>query len=126
MTASSESFDNWCGGASGTCNAAAGALWRPSCRRPSRAYCRMFLCSVMRLCRPGGDLLCALACSDSLLPGALCRNPFVVGLALTYFFIYVVRHGVTSWFVFYLLQVGVMGGPVVVWYVLVVVVWWVG
>lgn len=35
----------------------------------------------------------------------LCRNPFVVGLALTYFFIYVVRQGVTSWFVFYLIQV---------------------
>lgn len=33
------------------------------------------------------------------------KNPFVVGLALTYFFIYVVRQGVTSWFVFYLLQV---------------------
>jgi sugar phosphate permease len=33
------------------------------------------------------------------------RNPFVVGLAITYFFIYVVRQGVTSWFVFYLLQV---------------------
>ena len=29
-----------------------------------------------------------------------------MGLALTYFFIYVVRQGVTSWFVFYLLQVG--------------------
>ena len=29
----------------------------------------------------------------------------MVGLALTYFFIYVVRQGVTSWFVFYLLQV---------------------
>lgn len=33
------------------------------------------------------------------------KNPFVVGLALTYFFVYVVRQGVTSWFVFYLLQV---------------------
>lgn len=33
------------------------------------------------------------------------KNPYVVGLALTYFFIYVVRQGVTSWFVFYLLQV---------------------
>lgn len=30
----------------------------------------------------------------------------MVGLALTYFFVYVVRQGVTSWFVFYLLQVG--------------------
>ena len=27
-----------------------------------------------------------------------------MGLALTYFFIYIVRQGVTSWFVFYLLQ----------------------
>ena len=33
------------------------------------------------------------------------KNPFVVGLAITYFFVYVVRQGVTSWFVFYLLQV---------------------
>ena len=33
------------------------------------------------------------------------KNPFVVGLAITYFFIYVVRQGITSWFVFYLLQV---------------------
>lgn len=33
------------------------------------------------------------------------KNPYVVGLAITYFFIYVVRQGVTSWFVFYLLQV---------------------
>lgn len=33
------------------------------------------------------------------------KNPYVVGLALTYFFVYVVRQGVTSWFVFYLLQV---------------------
>jgi sugar phosphate permease len=32
------------------------------------------------------------------------RNPYVVGLALTYFFIYIVRQGVTSWFVFYLMQ----------------------
>lgn len=32
------------------------------------------------------------------------KNPFVVGLAITYFFIYIVRQGVTSWFVFYLLQ----------------------
>lgn len=29
----------------------------------------------------------------------------MVALALTYFFIYIVRQGVTSWFVFYLLQV---------------------
>ena len=29
----------------------------------------------------------------------------MVMLALTYFFVYVVRQGVTSWFVFYLLQV---------------------
>lgn len=33
------------------------------------------------------------------------KNPFVVGLAITYFFVYVVRQGITSWFVFYLLQV---------------------
>lgn len=32
------------------------------------------------------------------------RNPFIWGMALTYFFIYVVRQGVTSWFVFYLIK----------------------
>lgn len=32
------------------------------------------------------------------------RNPYLWGLALTYFFIYVVRQGVTSWFVFYLIK----------------------
>jgi len=32
------------------------------------------------------------------------KNPFIWGMAFTYFFIYVIRQGVTSWFVFYLLQ----------------------
>ncbi|KAL0031772.1 hypothetical protein WJX79_006580 [Trebouxia sp. C0005] len=32
------------------------------------------------------------------------KNPYIWGMALTYFFIYVVRQGVTSWFVFYLMQ----------------------
>ena len=32
------------------------------------------------------------------------KNPFIWGMALTYFFVYVIRQGVTSWFVFYLLQ----------------------
>uniref|UniRef100_A0A7S0YG03 Major facilitator superfamily (MFS) profile domain-containing protein n=1 Tax=Polytomella parva TaxID=51329 RepID=A0A7S0YG03_9CHLO len=32
------------------------------------------------------------------------KNPFIWGLALTYFFIYIVRQGVTSWFVFYLMK----------------------
>jgi len=32
------------------------------------------------------------------------RNPFIWGMAFTYFFVYVIRQGVTSWFVFYLLQ----------------------
>ncbi|PSC74706.1 major facilitator superfamily isoform A [Micractinium conductrix] len=41
----------------------------------------------------------------SLLVNDCLKNPYVVGLALTYFFIYIVRQGVTSWFVFYLLQV---------------------
>uniref|UniRef100_A0A7R9V7P4 Major facilitator superfamily (MFS) profile domain-containing protein n=1 Tax=Chlamydomonas euryale TaxID=1486919 RepID=A0A7R9V7P4_9CHLO len=40
---------------------------------------------------------------DSLLNNVL-KNPFIWGMALTYFFIYVVRQGVTSWFVFYLLK----------------------
>ena len=33
------------------------------------------------------------------------KNPYIWGMALTYFFIYVVRQGVTSWFVFYLIKV---------------------
>lgn len=33
------------------------------------------------------------------------KNPYIWGMALTYFFIYVVRQGVTSWFVFYLMKV---------------------
>uniref|UniRef100_A0A1D2ACF3 Major facilitator superfamily (MFS) profile domain-containing protein n=1 Tax=Auxenochlorella protothecoides TaxID=3075 RepID=A0A1D2ACF3_AUXPR len=45
------------------------------------------------------ESLIALLVNDCL------KNPYVVGLALTYFFIYVVRQGVTSWFVFYLIQV---------------------
>eukprot|EP00198_Chlamydomonas_reinhardtii_P009859 XP_001699196.1 hexose-phosphate transporter, minor isoform [Chlamydomonas reinhardtii] len=39
----------------------------------------------------------------SLLNSVL-KNPFIWGMALTYFFIYVVRQGVTSWFVFYLIK----------------------
>ena len=33
------------------------------------------------------------------------KNPYIWAMALTYFFIYVVRQGVTSWFVFYLIKV---------------------
>ncbi|GFR42484.1 hypothetical protein Agub_g3277, partial [Astrephomene gubernaculifera] len=32
------------------------------------------------------------------------KNPYIWALSLTYFFIYVVRQGVTSWTVFYLLN----------------------
>jgi len=35
--------------------------------------------------------------------GAVLRNPLVWALAFTYFFVYVVRQGVTSWLMFYLL-----------------------
>lgn len=35
--------------------------------------------------------------------GAVLRNPLVWALALTYFFVYVVRQGVTSWLMFYLM-----------------------
>ena len=42
----------------------------------------------------------------SMLVNNVLRNPFIWGMALTYFFIYVVRQGVTSWFVFYLIKVG--------------------
>ncbi|CAK0755091.1 hypothetical protein CVIRNUC_002347 [Coccomyxa viridis] len=40
----------------------------------------------------------------SMLVNNVLRNPFIWGMALTYFFIYVVRQGVTSWFVFYLIK----------------------
>ena len=42
----------------------------------------------------------------SLLLNNVLKNPYIWGMALTYFFIYVVRQGVTSWFVFYLIKVG--------------------
>lgn len=32
------------------------------------------------------------------------KNPYIWGLAITYFFVYVVRQGVTSWFIFYLIK----------------------
>eukprot|EP00195_Chlamydomonas_chlamydogama_P013869 CAMPEP_0202900640 /NCGR_PEP_ID=MMETSP1392-20130828/11956_1 /ASSEMBLY_ACC=CAM_ASM_000868 /TAXON_ID=225041 /ORGANISM="Chlamydomonas chlamydogama, Strain SAG 11-48b" /LENGTH=469 /DNA_ID=CAMNT_0049587075 /DNA_START=389 /DNA_END=1797 /DNA_ORIENTATION=- len=41
----------------------------------------------------------------SALVNNVLKNPFIWGMALTYFFIYVVRQGVTSWFVFYLIKV---------------------
>ncbi len=41
----------------------------------------------------------------SMLVNNVLRNPFIWGMAFTYFFIYVVRQGVTSWFVFYLIKV---------------------
>ena len=48
----------------------------------------------------------------SMLVNNVLRNPFIWGMALTYFFIYVVRQGVTSWFVFYLIKVGLCSPPV--------------
>ena len=42
----------------------------------------------------------------SLLLNNVLKNPFIWGMAFTYFFVYVVRQGVTSWFVFYLIKVG--------------------
>eukprot|EP00803_Ostreobium_quekettii_P006103 evm.model.scf_363.4 EVM.evm.TU.scf_363.4 scf_363:31311-36976(+) len=39
---------------------------------------------------------------DLLIQNVL-KNPYIWGMALTYFFIYVIRQGVTSWFVFYLI-----------------------
>ena len=41
----------------------------------------------------------------SLLLNNVLKNPYIWAMALTYFFIYVVRQGVTSWFVFYLIKV---------------------
>eukprot|EP00884_Botryococcus_braunii_P006797 jgi/Botrbrau1/16118/Bobra.7_2s0080.2 len=40
----------------------------------------------------------------SLLVNNVLKNPFIWGMAFTYFFIYVVRQGVTSWFIFYLIK----------------------
>ena len=52
----------------------------------------------------------------SLLLNNVLKNPFIWGMAFTYFFVYVVRQGVTSWFVFYLIKVGSLSanlsGPV--------------
>ena len=33
------------------------------------------------------------------------KNPYIWALAIIYFFVYTVRQGVTSWFIFYLLKV---------------------
>ena len=41
----------------------------------------------------------------TLLLNNVLKNPYIWAMALTYFFIYVVRQGVTSWFVFYLIKV---------------------
>ncbi|KAK9819760.1 hypothetical protein WJX72_002066 [[Myrmecia] bisecta] len=40
----------------------------------------------------------------TLLVNNVLKNPYIWMLAITYFFIYVVRQGVTSWFVFYLMK----------------------
>lgn len=83
--------------------------------RPRRALSRCS--STTASSEPAGGAACAAAVAGAAaprpttpaaLPCPRRRNPFVVGLALTYFFIYVVRQGVTSWFVFYLLQVRLM------------------
>ena len=47
----------------------------------------------------------------SLLLNNVLKNPFIWGMAFTYFFVYVVRQGVTSWFVFYLIKVLLPGDP---------------
>eukprot|EP00210_Caulerpa_lentillifera_P004711 g4495.t1 len=39
-----------------------------------------------------------------LLVDNVLKNPFIWGMALTYFFIYVIRQAVTTWFVFYLIK----------------------
>ncbi len=47
----------------------------------------------------------------SLLVNNVLKNPYIWAMAFTYFFIYVIRQGVTSWFVFYLVKVcGLCGG----------------
>ena len=49
----------------------------------------------------------------TMLVNNVLKNPFIWGMALTYFFVYVVRQGVTSWFVFYLIKVRARSvGPV--------------
>lgn len=56
---------------------------------------------------PIARLVASLARSTSSLTqgpvGAVLRNPLVWALAFTYFFVYVVRQGVTSWLMFYLM-----------------------
>lgn len=45
----------------------------------------------------------------SLLVNNVLKNPYIWAMAFTYFFIYVIRQGVTSWFVFYLVKVRGVG-----------------
>lgn len=40
----------------------------------------------------------------TLLMENVLKNPYIWAMALTYFFVYVIRQGVTSWFVFYLIK----------------------
>jgi len=40
----------------------------------------------------------------SMLVKNVLRNPYIWAMAFTYFFIYIIRQGVTSWSVFYLMQ----------------------
>jgi sugar phosphate permease len=49
------------------------------------------------------SLLAALQSLSTGPVGAVLRNPLVWALAFTYFFVYVVRQGVTSWLMFYLM-----------------------
>ncbi len=77
------------------------------------------MCMCVQVCVGGvGGLTCLLLVQkkDSagveqkesllqLLVQNVLKNPYIWGMALTYFFIYVVRQGVTSWFVFYLMKV---------------------
>ena len=39
-----------------------------------------------------------------ILVDTVLKNPYIWGMAFTYFFIYIIRQGVTSWFVFYMIQ----------------------
>ena len=52
----------------------------------------------------GSDASAAKPGLVDLLVNNVLKNPYIWGMALTYFFVYVVRQGVTSWFVFYLIK----------------------
>ena len=86
----------------------------PSTPKPTekKAEAKVGACPLYPLTLPYpltliSSVLASLLLQESIwtsLVNNVLTNPFIWGMALTYFFIYIVRQGVTSWFVFYLLK----------------------